>query len=148
MSSADSRAGFTLIEMVAVMAIIALATSLAITAMPGTGRAGLEAVALDTAAMLRRERVSAVLGGRSRRVALDGDRRMLVGEGGERLAIPRDVVLDVLGMNALWGGMLAIARFDPDGTSSGAVLKYSRQGAAYEIQVNWYTGGVAVVAAR
>lgn len=134
--------------MVAVMAIIALVTSLAIAAMPGTGRAALKAVTLDTAAMLRRERVGAVVSGRTRRVALDGGRRILVGEGGEQVAIPHDVVLDVLGMDALWSGMLAIARFDPDGTSSGAVLKYSRQGAAYEIQVNWYTGGVAVVVPR
>ena len=144
MSSTERNGGFTLLEMMAVMAIIALASSLAIVVTPGTGRAGLKAVTLRTAAMLRRERVSTILGGRIRRISLDGDRRMLVADDGDRVVFPRDVVLDVLGIDAVWDGRQAVARFDPDGTSSGAVLKYSREGAGYEIRVNWYTGGVTV----
>jgi general secretion pathway protein H len=142
--SADRRAGFTLIEVVAVMLIIALVSSLAVTMMPGTGRGGLKALTLETAALLRRERLSAVLTGRDRQVSLDGERRVLVGDGGNVLAIPRDVVLDVLGIDALWSGRQAVVRFTPDGASTGAVLKLSRENAAYEIRVNWYTGGVAV----
>ena len=103
MSSTEPDAGFTLLEMMAVMLIIALASSSVIDATPGTGRAGLKAITLQTAAMLRRERVSAILGGRTNRVSLDRDRRVLVGDGGERVVIPRDVVLDVLGVDALWG---------------------------------------------
>jgi general secretion pathway protein H len=142
--SADRRAGFTLIEVVAVMLIIALVSSLAVTMMPGTGRGGLKALTLETAALLRRERLGAVLTGRDRQVSLDGERRVLVGDGGNVLAIPRDVVLDVLGIDALWSGRQAVVRFTPDGASTGAVLKLSRENAAYEIRVNWYTGGVAV----
>lgn len=142
--STDRRAGFTLIEVVAVMLIIALVSSLAVTMMPGTGRGGLKALTLETAALLRRERLGAVLTGRDRQVSLDGERRVLVGDGGNVLAIPRDVVLDVLGIDALWSGRQAVVRFTPDGASTGAVLKLSRENAAYEIRVNWYTGGVAV----
>ena len=148
MSSTEDSAGFTLLEMMAVMLIIALASSLVIAATPGTGRAGLKAITLQTAAMLRRERVGAILGGRTMRVALDGNRRVLIGDGGGRVAIPSDVVLDVLGTDALWGGRLAVVRFDPDGASSGAVLVYSREEAGYEIRVNWYTGGVAIASTR
>jgi general secretion pathway protein H len=142
--STDRRAGFTLIEVVAVMLIIALVASLAVTMMPGTGRGGLKALTLETAALLRRERLSAVLTGRDRQVSLDGERRVLVGDGGGVLAIPRDVALDVLGIDALWSGRQAVVRFTPDGASTGAVLKLSRENAEYEIRVNWYTGGVAI----
>lgn len=147
MSSTDREAGFTLLEMMAVMLIIALVSALVIAATPGTGRARLKAVTMDTAALLRRERTNAVLASHTTRVWLDSGRRMLMGDGGYRVAIPNDVVVDLLGVDAFWESGRAVARFEPDGTSSGAVLKYSRQEAGYEIRVNWYTGGVAILAA-
>jgi general secretion pathway protein H len=126
------------------MLIIALVASLAVTMMPGTGRAGLKALTLQTAALLRRERLGAVLTGHDREVSLDGERRVLVGDGGDIVALPRDVVLDILGADELWSGRQAVVRFHPDGASTGAVLKLSREKAEYEIRVNWYTGGVAI----
>jgi general secretion pathway protein H len=140
----DRGAGFTLIEVIAVMLIIALVASLAVTMMPGTGRAGLKALTLQTASLLRRERLGAILTGRDREVSLDGERRVLVGDGGDIVALPRDIVLDILGADALWSGRQAVVRFHPDGASTGAVLKLSREKAEYEIRVNWYTGGVAI----
>jgi general secretion pathway protein H len=108
MSSADRTAGFTLIEVVAVMLIVALVASLVITIPLGTGRAGLKAVTLETAALLRRERVGAILGGRARRVSLDGDRRVMVGDSGDTVAIPPDVVVALLGADAVWSERLAV----------------------------------------
>jgi general secretion pathway protein H len=136
--------GFTLIEVVAVMLIISLVASLALTMMPGTGRGGLKALALQTASLLRRERLGAMLTRRDREVSLDGERRVLVGDGGDFVALPRDVVLDILGVDAMWSGRQAVVRFHPDGASTGAVLKLSREKAEYEILVNWYTGGVTI----
>ena len=136
--------GFTLIEVVAVMLIIALVASLAVTKIPGTGRGRLKAVALETAALHRRERLGAVMTGRDRQVSVDGEQRVLVGDGGDVVAIPRDVVIDMLGIDALWSGRQAVVRFHPDGASTGAVLKLSREKAEYEIRVNWYTGGVSI----
>ena len=138
------EAGFSLIEVVAVMLIIALVSGLAVAMMPGTGRAQLKAVALETAALLRRERLGAVLTGRNRVVSLDGERRSLVGDGGDVVAIPRDVVVNILGVDEQLSGRQTVVRFHPDGASSGTVLRLSRQGIEYEIRVNWYTGGVAV----
>ena len=140
----DRRAGFTLIEVVAVMLIIALVASLAVTTIPGTGRGRLKALTLETAALLRRERLGAVMTGRERQVSIDGEHRVLVGDGGDVVAVPRDVVLDILGIDALWSGRQAVVRFHPDGASTGAVLKLSREKVEYEIRVNWYTGGVAI----
>ena len=142
--NAGQAAGFTLIEVIAVMLIIALVASLAVTVMPGTGRAGLKALAHQTSSLLRRERLGAILTGHDREVSLDGERRILVGASGDVVALPRDVVIDILGVDALWSGRQAVVRFYPDGASTGAVLKLSREKAEYEIRVNWYTGSVAI----
>ena len=144
MWSTKQKSGFTLIEVLAVMLIIALVTSLVAVMTPGTGRAKLKALTLEIAALLRRERLGAILTGRDRQVSLDGERRILIGDGGNVIAVPPDVVVDVLGANELWSGRLAVVRFHPYGASSGAVLKLSREGAEYEVRVNWYTGGVAI----
>jgi general secretion pathway protein H len=140
--SHDRKAGFTLIEVVAVMLIIALLASLAITMMPGTGRAKLKAVTMEAAALLRRERLGAILTGRQ--VAIDGERRVLIGDGGGTVAIPADVVLDLLSASPAQANRAVVVRFHPDGASSGAVLRLSREKAEYEIRVNWYTGGVSI----
>ena len=143
-TTTERGAGFTLIEMQAVMLIIALVAALAFTAAPGTGRAQLKAVALQTAALFRRERLGAILTARDREVSIDGAQRVFIGDGGDRVGIPRDVVVDILGVEELWSGQQAVVRFLPDGASSGTVVKLSREGAAYEIRVNWYTGGVII----
>ena len=148
MSNIEREAGFTLLELTAAMLIVALVASLVIATTTGTGRAGLKAVTLQSAALLRRERMGAILGGRARRVALDGVHRLLVGDGGGAVAIPRDVTVDVLGADAVWDGRQAVVRFDPDGGSTGTVLRFSHEKAGYEISVNWYTGSVAITSAQ
>src|SRR4029079_9852961 len=118
--------------------------SLALTMMPGTGRAGLKDLSLQTASLLRRERLGAILTGHDQEVSLDAERRVLVGDGGDTVGLPRDIVLEILGADELWSGRQAVVRFHPDGASTGAVLKLSREGIEYEMRVNWYTGGVAI----
>jgi general secretion pathway protein H len=144
MSKIDGRAGFTLLEMLAVMMIVALVSSLAFMMIPGTGRAGLKAVTLDAAALLRRARLRAMLSGHAQRIVLDSEHRALIAEDGEHVVIPHDVVLDTRGVDQLWSGRRAVVQFNPEGGSSGAVLKFSRERAQYDVRVNWFTGSVAV----
>ncbi len=139
----DPRAGSTLIEMMAVMVIIAMLASLVGVLLPGTGRGRLKALTLQTAAMMRRERLVAVLTGTSRRIALDTSARTLVGDSGA-IAIPRDVVVDVVGVDEMWAGRKAVVRFEPDGASTGAAVKFSWDKVRYEVDVSWYNGRVAV----
>lgn len=143
-NNTEPTAGFTLIEMQAVMMIIALIAALVLTALPGTGRPQVEALALRTAALFRRERLDAILTARSRQVSIDGEQRALIGDGGDRVVIPRDVIVDVLALDQVWSGRQAVVRFLADGTSSGTEVRLSREGAVYEVRVNWYTGGVLV----
>jgi general secretion pathway protein H len=146
MFSASAKRGFTLIEMMAVMSIVAMVSALVIVSIPGTGRAGLKAVAMEAASLLRRERQGAMLAGADRRVALDGVRRALVGDGGDAVAIPGDVVVNILGVGAEASEDVPLVLFHADGGSSGAALRFSREGAEYEVRVNWYTGGVSIQA--
>jgi general secretion pathway protein H len=143
-SIAERKAGFTLIEMQAVMLIIAMVAALVFTSMPGTGHPQLKAVALQMEAMFRRERLAAILTARSREVSIDGQNRAFVGDGGERVGIPRDVTVDILSVDEQQSGRQTVVRFLPDGTSSGTVVKLSREGEVYELRVNWYTGSVLV----
>ena len=113
------KSGFTLIEVLAVMLIIALVASFVVPLTSGTGRGKLKALTLEIAVLLRRERLGAILTRRDRQVSLDGERRALVGDGGDVIAVPPDVVVDVLGANELWSGRVAVVRFHPDGASSG-----------------------------
>jgi general secretion pathway protein H len=144
MSCANRQAGFTLLEVMAVMLIIALVSALAVTTSRGTGRAQLYAVSLQTAALMRRERLGAILTASSRQVSLDGRERLLLGDSGGQVRIPSDVVVDVLGSDVARLGRLAVVRFQPDGASTGVVLRLSREQATYEVIVNWYTGSVAI----
>jgi len=143
MSNADRRAGFTLLELAAVMLIVALVATLAVLMTRGSGRSELKAVTLQAAALLRRERIGALLTGRERAVSLDGVSRTLIGDGGDVVAIPRDITLDVLSAQEE-APLLTVVRFHPDGASTGAALRFSREKVRYEIRVNWYTGGVAI----
>jgi len=56
----------------------------------------------------------------------------------------RDVVLDILGIDALWSGRQEVVRFHPTARRTGAVLKLSREKAEYEIASIGTTGGVAI----
>ena len=126
------------------MLIVALVASLGVAMMRGTGRGELKALALDAADLIRRERLGAVLTGRPREVFIDGESRTLSGDGRKTVRIPADVMLDLIGTDASAGRRLVV-RFEPDGSSSGAALRVSRDRFGYEIRVNWYTGGVAIV---
>lgn len=144
MRSANGIRGFTLIEMTATMAIIALTAGLLMAATPGTGRAGLKAVTLQAPALLRHEREGAILTRSDRRVVLDGPQRLLIGDSGSQVVVPHDVTVDLLGAADSSSERLPVTIFSPDGASTGAVLRFSREAMEYEIRVNWYTGGVTV----
>jgi general secretion pathway protein H len=145
MSSADPKAGFTLIEVTAVMLIVALVASLAVTMTTRTGRVSLKSVSLNAASLLRRERLAAILSGQPRVVTVERSQRILKGQDGDAVVIPPEVVVDVLGPAGRETGPIPVVQFQPNGASSGGVLRLSREGVSYEVRVNWYTGAVAIM---
>lgn len=144
------EAGFTLIEAMAVMAILAMVSALALPHIPqATTRPMLEAYTLEVAALLKADHVAAV----RRRARVDtrldrAERRVTSGGGAGALQLPPDVAFDAIVAENCNGRRNGESiGFLPNGMSCGGTIALARPGAAYHVRVNWFTGGVEVVAA-
>jgi general secretion pathway protein H len=140
--------GFTLLEMVCVIAILAIMAGIAIPALPhATSRARLESYAVATAALLKADRNAALRRQQEIATAIDASARYVrSGSSGRILRVPDDVEFNALlsrscSRNPVGSGIT----FFPTGMSCGGVIALTRAAAGYEIRVNWLTGGVEVV---
>ncbi len=142
------EAGFTLIEVVCVLAMVAMLAAIVVPALPrGTSRTRLESYAVETAAMLRADRNVAVR--QHVQVATQIDpisRSIRSGATGRVIRLPDDVTFDATlaaRCNQRVDG--ATIRFFASGMSCGGVIALMRLGAGYQVRVNWLTGGVEIV---
>jgi general secretion pathway protein H len=140
--------GFTLLEVICVLAIIAMMAAIILPAIPrGTSRARLEAYAVETAAMLKADRNAAM----RRHVPIvtqvdAAERSVRSGATGRVIQLPVDVTFDAL-LSARCNRRPAgsTIQFFASGMSCGGVIALTRLGTGYEIRVQWLTGGVDVV---
>jgi general secretion pathway protein H len=147
---AGGSPGFTLIEVVAALAIIGLIAALALPLFPrGTTRAGVEAYAMQIAAGLKGDRVAAIRRGQTIATALDADSKSIrFGANGAVLSLPADVGFEALLAQRCAGRADGrIIAFYPAGGACGAAIALSRPGLRLEIRVNWLTGGVEIATA-
>lgn len=148
---ADRDRGFALIEILAVLAIIGLLAAIILPAVPrGTSRAKLESYAVETAALLKADRATALR--RRVRVAIEIDAPMRLIRSnltGKTVTLPADVSLDAT-LAARCADRPAGRSIDffPSGMSCGGVIAMARPGMGYEVRVNWLTGGVDIVAQK
>jgi general secretion pathway protein H len=146
--SAGEQDGFTLLEMVCVLAIVALLAAISLPYVPhDTTRPQLGAYALEAATMLKVDRMAAIRDRRPVATLVDaGTRSLRSGSTGRLLRVPDDVEF-----NALLPGRcnerpaFSSINFFPSGMSCGGTIALTRSGVGYEIRVNWLTGGVDVV---
>ena len=140
--------GFTLLEMICVLAIVAMLAAIALPAFPrGTSRTGLEAYALKTAALLKADRNAAIRRGVAVATDLSAiSRTISSGASGRLVQLPQDV-----GFNAILASQcdrraagMAI-QFLPSGMSCGGTIFLSRLGTTLEVRVAWLTGAVEIV---
>jgi general secretion pathway protein H len=145
----DSKAGFTLLEIICVLAIVALLAALILPAGPtGTSRARLEGYAVSIAALLEGDRNAAIRGQASVATTLNARAHTVrSGANGSILQVPGDVAFDAI-LAQRCGARAAGATIDffPTGMSCGGAITLSRQGVGFQIRVNWLTGGVEIVA--
>lgn len=142
---APASAGFTLVELLAVLAILALAA----TAFSYGGRAPLEsarfrALMVKTTAALIESHGDAIRRGEDNVFVIDVNRRSMGDpRQGATLQLPAnvDVTATVAGSEKYSDGRAGI-RFYPAGTSSGGTLNFKFRNQVYEIRVNWLTGNV------
>jgi general secretion pathway protein H len=146
--SGSRQDGFTLLEIVCVLAIIALLAAILLPKIPvGTSRPQLEAYAIETASLLTSDRSAAI----RRHVEVSTDvnapaRSVRSGATGRVVRVPNDVVFDAI-LPKLCNRRPAISTigFLPSGMSCGGTIVLKRLGIGFEIRVNWLTGGVEVV---
>lgn len=140
-------AGFTLVELLVVLALLALAASMTTGFVrPRAGVVALRATALQIAAQLRLTRSFAMLNAREANAVFDLEHGRLTGDG---LRQPFD--LPTCAKATLTTAKLetpetklAIVRFYADGTSSGGRIALACNGQSEALAVDWLTGGVTL----
>jgi general secretion pathway protein H len=146
----DDEAGFTLLEIICVLAIVALLAALILPAIPlGTSRARLEGYALSVAALLKSDRAAAIRAQTAVATTLNAATQTVrSGAYGSIVQLPGDVAFDaILAKRCGDRPAGATINFFPTGMSCGGTIILSRQSVGFQIRVNWLTGGVEIVSA-
>lgn len=140
---ADRQSGFTLLELLAVLAIIALSA----TAVVQLGRSSSETAKVrfflvEAEAMMRQARATAIETTSVQDVIIDTEARRLVYAGGaDVLEVPKAVSLNgKLARVPERDGSGFVVRFFPSGGSTGAHLPFLYRGQTFVLRVNWLTG--------
>jgi len=144
----DAR-GFTLIEAICVMAMTALLAALLMPLVPqGATPARLQAYALEIAAILKADRNAAIRSGAPVSTSMSAAARTVrSGSGHGEVSLPKDVAFDALLAKTCAGRPAGRSiDFFADGASCGGTVVLARQRVGFQIQVNWLTGGVDIVA--
>jgi general secretion pathway protein H len=147
MNTIDER-GFTLLEMVCVIALIAMIAAVLLPFLPRhTSRSRLQAYALEAATLLKADRNTAIRRRADVSTLVDAPSRAIrSGATSQIVRIPDDVRFDaLLPQTCRQRAALSTISFFADGMSCGGSIALSRLDTAYEIRVNWLTGRIEIV---
>jgi general secretion pathway protein H len=141
-----SMAGFTLIELVVVLAITTLLLVGATAFFHGPqAHAALESSAREIASGFRAAREEAILRGRPEIVVVDVVSGAWRCPGSQPRYLPRGVRAILFAQDTdVDGRRRGLIRFYPDGSSSGGGVSLEAEGLQYKILVDWLTGGVTI----
>jgi general secretion pathway protein H len=146
--SDEGKRGFTLLEMVGVLAVIAMLAAVLLPLIPHqTSRSRLQAYALETATLLKADRNAAIRRQADVATLVDaGTRSIRSGTSGETISIPEDVQFDaLLPQTCRQHAAVSTISFFANGTSCGGTIALTRLDAGYEVRVNWLTGRIEIV---
>ena len=140
--------GFTLLEIVCVLAIIALLAAVLLPFIPQqTSRSRLQAYALQAATLLKADRNAAIRDRTNVATVVDAQARAIrPGASRAVIRIPDDVRFDaLLPQTCRQRTALSTIDFFANGTSCGGTIALNRLDAGFEIRVNWLTGRIEIV---
>ena len=141
------EAGFTLVELLAVLAILAIVvTAFSFRSASSLETANFRAFMVKASAAMSEGRVDAIRQTEEKVFYVDLKNRRLAYPAGDKfLAMPNGVELTatVAASEHYDDGTVGI-RFYPTGASSGGTLAFSFRGQIYEVRVNWLTGNVSL----
>ena len=146
--SDEAEHGFTLLEMVCVLAVIAMLAAVLLPLIPHqTSRSRLQAYALQAATLLKADRNAAIRHRAPVATLVDTETRSIrSGVSREMIRIPDDVHFDaLLPQTCRQRAALSTISFFADGMSCGGTIALTRLDAGYEVRVNWLTGRIEIV---
>jgi len=146
--SDEAERGFTLLEMVCVLAVIAMLAAVLLPLIPRqTSRSRLQAYALQTATLLKADRNAAIRGRADIATLVDtATRSIRSGASTETIRIPDDVRFDaLLPQTCRQHAALSTISFFSNGMSCGGTIALTRLDTGYEVRVNWLTGRIEIV---
>ncbi|KPN21259.1 type II secretion system protein GspH [Xanthomonas sp. Mitacek01] len=145
MSSRFARVrGFSLLEMLLVVGLIAAAGMLAAAAMTGGfDRIALQSTAKTIAAQLRYTRAQAIATGEPQRFVLDPQARTWQAPNGRHGTIPDTLQIEFTGARELQASETGgVIQFFADGAATGGRVRVLLRDAAWQVDVAWLTGEV------
>jgi len=146
--SNEAQRGFTLLEMVCVVAVIAMLAAVLLPLIPRqTSRSRLEAYAVQTATLLKADRSAAIRRRSDVATLVDATTRSIhSGATAAMISIPEDVHFDaLLPQTCRQRAALSTISFFANGMSCGGTIALTRLDTGYEVRVNWLTGRIEIV---
>ncbi len=145
-SRAKPTRGFTLVELIAVIVLLAIATAVVtVSFSKSLAGAKVRGASRDLVAALRYTRGQAIVKGRQEVLLLDLEKNTYTAPGKPEVALPKDMTLQLTtatteqtGENS--GGI----RFFPDGSSTGGHVSVLQGQREWRINVAWLTGEIAL----
>jgi len=142
--------GFSLLELIVVVVLIAATTALAASVMT-TGLPGqqLRNASRELAAQLRYTRAQAIVTGKPQLFTLDARSREWKAPNRRHGQLPREIEVVATGarIEQTAPELMAI-RFFPEGAATGGRIVLSRERAAWQLDVEWLTGEVTIKRAQ